>query len=168
MVGIIELVLFYLFFLSPRREHFSFSLHRFKISMLFFQQKKASLISRSSSLSLFISLNFTDLSHIWAAIPVDWVIYFGMPVVRTDNYKSLSKILGCIDDPIFLPMVIQSACFACARAPQWYIFFKMASLKINYIPPHATSSPEHWERGCTAWILWGSSYWQISSVWSCW
>ena len=49
-------------------------------------------------------------SCIWVAIPVNWVVYIGRPVVRTDARSSgralkgtwLPKFLGWVDDQIFL------------------------------------------------------------------
>ena len=57
------------------------------------------------------------LSCIWVAIPVDWVILHwyacgvegrvgGWTDVQSHDYKSLWKFLRCIDNQIFLPMVL--------------------------------------------------------------
>ena len=65
-------------------------------------------------------------SCIWVAIPVNWVIYIGMPVVRTDARSSgragvkghkITKISGMGRWPDFLTVMLLCARFALLRAP---------------------------------------------------
>ena len=44
-------------------------------------------------------------------------LWYGRVCVRSREYKSLPKYLGCIDSQIFLPMVLCCACLTCVRAP---------------------------------------------------
>ena len=87
---------------------------------LFFQQKNVSCVLLS------LALENTDTERIpafrfrvhwiiWVAIPVDWVIHVGMPVVRTNGRCTVTwfpHFRGWVVYHIFLPMVLRFAPFA--------------------------------------------------------
>ena len=87
-------------------------------------------------------------------------LWCGRTDVRSRDYKSPPKFLGCINNQIFLPMVRCFARFARARAP-------LIILKFIKLPE---VSPSNWNQSSLRFTLpWFLSFislkWTLKSVW---